>query len=108
MVKYNATTLSTITLEVGEEQVPAGVPSHVLDTERTIADWRRQTKLVMCEVAVAEAGYDAELALVEDGDAEEVGDMVAAVEAVEGIKKPTVKKFKRKLAKVRGKRERFE
>ena len=50
MVKYDATTLSTITLEVGEEEVLAGAPSHALDTERTIADWRRETKLVMCEV----------------------------------------------------------
>ena len=46
--------------------------------------------------------------MVIDGDVEEVADLIEAVTAIEGIKKPTVKKFKRELAKVRGKGETFE
>jgi hypothetical protein len=109
MVKYNATKPSTTPLEVEEEALPAAAPNPVGDTGRTVAGWLRKTKLEMCEAALAEAGYDAELEMVVDGDVEEVADMISAVEAVEGIKKKTtVKKFKRELAKVRGKGEMIE
>jgi len=33
--------------------------------------------------------------------------MLAAVEGIVGVKKPTIKKFKRELAKLRGKGETF-
>ena len=55
-----------------------------------------------------EAGYNAELQMVIDGENDEVADMFEAVEAVKGIKKPAVRKFKRELAKVRGKGETLE
>ena len=71
----------------------------------TVASWLHEAKLHMCEAALAEVGYDAELDMIIDGDAEEVADMIGAVESIEGIKKPIVKKFKRELAKVRGKGE---
>ena len=75
--------------------------------KRTVADWLQEASLAMCEASLAEASYDAELQMVIEGDEEEVADMIEAVGAVEGIKKPTVKKFKRELAKVRGKGETF-
>ena len=42
-----------------------------------------------------------------EADEEEVVDILAAVESIHGVKKPTVKKFKRELAKIRGKGETF-
>ena len=45
--------------------------------------------------------------MVLDADEEEVADMLAAVEGIVGVKKPTIKKFKRELAKLRGKGETF-
>ena len=41
--------------------------------------------------------------MIAEADEEEVGDMVAAVEGIDGVKKPTVKKFKREVAKLQGK-----
>ena len=40
--------------------------------------------------------------MLEEGDEEEVADILAAIEAIEGVKKPTVKKFTRELKKLRG------
>jgi hypothetical protein len=40
-------------------------------------------------------------------DANMVASMLAAVEGIVGVKKPTIKKFKRELAKLRGKGETF-
>ena len=45
--------------------------------------------------------------MVLDADEEEVADMLAAVEGIVGVKKPTIKKFKRELAKLRCKGETF-
>ena len=84
---------------------PAAPP--VGGAKRTVADWPQETSLAMCEASLAEAGCDTELQMVIEGDEEEVADMIEAVGAIEGIKKPTVKKFKRELAKVRGKDETF-
>ena len=42
-----------------------------------------------------------------EGDDEDMADIIAAVEAAEEIKKLSVKKFKRELAKLRGKDETF-
>ena len=39
--------------------------------------------------------------MLEEGDEEEVADILAAIEAIEGVKKPTVKKFTRALEKFR-------
>ena len=66
----------------------------------TVAGWLTSLKLETCLDALNDLGYE-DIDLVTDGDDEEVADMIAAVEAVEGIKKPTVKKFKRELAKLR-------
>ena len=41
------------------------------------------------------------------GHAHVVADMLAAVEAIEGVSKAKVKKFKRELAKLRGRGESF-
>ena len=74
------------------------------ETATTVAGWLKSLKLEACLDALNDLGYE-DIDLVTDGDDEEVADMIAAVEAVEGIKKPTVKKFKRELAKLRGKGE---
>ena len=89
-------------------QVVPSSPMLTAQGEHTVASWLQDTKLAMCEEALAEAGYDAELDMIIEGDAEEVADMLEAVEAIGGIKKPTVKKFKRELAKIRGQAETFE
>ncbi len=57
----------------------------------------------VCAAALADLGYDEGLDMIAEADEEEVGDMVAAVEGIDGIKKPTVKKFKREVAKLQGK-----
>ena len=72
-----------------------------------VEEWLEATKLTVCKDALAEAGYDDELINVVEADDEEVGDMITAVESIEGIKKPKIKQFKRGLAKIRGKGETF-
>ena len=67
---------------------------------QTAKDWLKPLDLEICVDPLNELGYD-KIDLITDGDDEEVADMIAAVEAVEGVKKPTVKKFKRELAKLR-------
>ena len=52
-------------------------------------------------------GRDHELFNIVEADDEEVGDMIAAVEAIKGIKTPKIKQFKRGLAKIQGKDEMF-
>ena len=84
------------------------MPPDAATSDETVTSWLRSSKLQMCEAALAEAGYDAELDMVVDGDEEEVQDIIAAVEGIDGIKKPTVKKFKRELAKIRAKGETFK
>eukprot|EP01048_Picozoa_sp_COSAG05_P000363 COSAG05_NODE_9_length_39734_cov_180.598067_27_plen_1828_part_00 len=92
--------------------IPEGIPSpHATaagDAGSTVAWWLRSSKLQMCEDALAEVGYDAELDMIVDGDEEEVAYMLAAVEGIAGIKLPVVKKFKRELAKIRAKGETFK
>jgi hypothetical protein len=85
---------------------PAFAPAPALEWE-SVAEWLNAKKLAMCADALAEAGYDEELEMVVEGDNEEVGDMIVAVETIVGVKKPTVKKFKRALAEVRGQGETF-
>ena len=74
----------------------------------SVAEWLAAKKLAICEAALAEAGYEDELEMIIDGDDEEIADMIAAVESIQGIKKPTVKKFKRALAEVRAKGETYK
>ena len=50
-------------------------------------------------------GYDEDLDTVLDADT--VAGMLAAVEGIVGVKKPTIEKFKRELAKLSGKGETF-
>ena len=47
------------------------------------------------------------LGWLQDADEEEVADILAAGESMVGVKKPTLEKFKRELAKLRGKGETF-
>eukprot|EP01043_Picozoa_sp_COSAG02_P013247 COSAG02_NODE_526_length_20707_cov_11.431337_20_plen_613_part_00 len=87
---------------------PAPAPAPIVTEEwSTVVEWLEATRLTICKDALAEAGYDDELVNVVEADDEEVGDMIAAVEGIEGIKKPKIKQFKRALAKMRGKGETF-
>ena len=79
--------------QVQEDQPPASV-----------AEWLKQTNLEMCGDALKELGCD-DMDMLVEGDEEDIADIVAAVEATEGIKKLAVKKFKRELAKLRGEDE---
>ena len=76
-------------------------------TWSTVAEWLEATKLTVCQAALEAAGYDDELIEVVEADEEEVVDIIAAVEGIEGIQKPKLRRFKRGLAKVRGKGEAF-
>ena len=58
-------------------------------------------KLDVCIAPLAELGYDDDLDMVREGDDEEVADMLRAISAVVGVKKPAVKKFTRELEKLR-------
>ena len=81
-----------------EPEAEEGVPP--------VIDWLDSVKLQVCYPALAALGYH-ELDMLKYADDEEVADMLAAVEAIEGIKKQTVRKFKRELAKLRGRGETF-
>ena len=70
----------------------------------SVAEWLKQTNLEMCGDALNELGCD-DMDMLVEGDEEDIADIVAAVEATEGIKKLAVKKFKRELAKLRGEDE---
>eukprot|EP01052_Picozoa_sp_SAG31_P005454 SAG31_NODE_240_length_19407_cov_29.686140_8_plen_48_part_00 len=47
----------------------------------------------MCVGALAQIGYNVELEMVTACDKQEVADMIAAVNDILGVKKPTVKLF---------------
>lgn len=70
------------------------------------AEWLKTLDLQVCTDALNELGYD-KIDSITEGDEEEVAAIVAAVEGIDGVKLPTVKKFKRELAKLRGKDESF-
>lgn len=72
--------------------------------------WLDAIKLADCHVALEEIGYGEDLTMLIEGDEEEVSEMLKAVEALAtGDKKakPKVKKFKRELARLRGRGEQF-
>eukprot|EP01043_Picozoa_sp_COSAG02_P040496 COSAG02_NODE_3283_length_7019_cov_7.319364_4_plen_288_part_00 len=73
----------------------------------SVVEWLSSVKLQMCHAALAAAGYRDDLDMLIEGDDEEVNDMIAAVAGIEGIQKPTMKKFLRELAKLRKKGETF-
>ena len=73
----------------------------------SVGAWLQSIKLSVCVDALALAGYDEDMDMILEADGEEVADMIAAVAGIAGVKKPTVKKFKRELAKLRGKGESF-
>ena len=61
-------------------------------------------------MALEEIGYGEDLTMLIEGDEEEVSEMLKVVEALAtGDKKakPKVKKFKRELARLRGRGEQF-
>ena len=65
----------------------------------------KQITLEVCLATLAALDYGDELEMIIEGDEEEMGDIVGAVEAIEGVSKAKIKKFKRELAKLRGKGE---
>jgi hypothetical protein len=73
----------------------------------SVGAWLQSIKISVCVDALALAGYDEDMDMILEADGEEVADMIAAVAGIAGVKKPTVKKFKRELAKLRGKGESF-
>ena len=94
--------------------LPEGVPLSVQVSApparayESVAEWLQAIKLQVCYAALAEQGYGEDLDMLVDGDEEEAAVMLAAVEGIDGVKLPIVKKFKRELAKLRGQGERFE
>ena len=72
----------------------------------TVEEWVKQMKLEVCLNALKDLGCD-DMDMLVEGDDEDITDIIAAVEAAEEIKKLSVKKFKRELAKLRGKNETF-
>ena len=93
--------------------LPEGVPLSVrvsappAGAYESVAEWLQSIKLQVCYAALAEQGYGEDLDMVVDGDEEEVAVMLAAVEGIDGVQLPIVKKFKRELAKLRGQGEKF-
>ena len=79
----------------------------VLQDEKppTVVEWLKPLKLEVCLDALGDLGYGEDIELIVEGDEEEAAAIVAAVEGIDGVKLPTVKKFKRELAKLRGKGE---
>jgi hypothetical protein len=92
---------------VAEEGVPPLAEPEPEPEPASVEAWLLSVKLTACTEALATAGYDEDLDMVLDADEEEVSDMLAVVEGIAGVKKPTIKKFKRELAKLRGKGETF-
>ena len=94
--------------------LPEGVPQSVRPSAppagaySSVAEWLQAVNLQVCYAPLAEQGYGEDLDMVVEGDEEEVAVMLAAVEGIEGVKLPVVKKFKRELAKLRGQDEKFE
>ena len=72
----------------------------------TVAEWLKQIKLEVCLDALNDVGCD-DMSILLEGDEEDIAEIIAEVEAVEGIKNLWVKKFKREVAKLRGKNEVF-
>ena len=88
------------------EREPADLPEVGAELPE-VGAWLQSVKLSACVDALQAIGYDEDLDMVLDADEEEVADMLAAIEGIVGVKKPTIKKFKRELAKLRGKGETF-
>ena len=82
-------------------------PAQIAPLGRPTLSWEAVAPPIVCHAALAEQGYGEDLDMVVDGDEEEVAVMLAAVEGMDGVKLPIVKKFKRELAKLRGQGERF-
>ncbi len=84
---------------------PVGSPQPQQQPQQpeTSASWLESTKLSECSSVLEEAGYTDTIDIVE-ADEEEIAEILAAVA---GLKKPTQRKFKRELAKLRGKGETF-
>ena len=77
----------------------------------SVLEWLSASKLEVCHAALNELGYGEDVDMLIEGDSDEVVDILAAVEklAVHDKKaKPKVKKFKRELAKLRGREEQFD
>ena len=72
----------------------------------TVEEWVKQVQLEVCLNVLKDLGCD-DMDMLVEGDDEDMADIIAAVEAAEEIKKLSFKKFKRELAKLRGKNETF-
>jgi hypothetical protein len=94
-------------LELEPEPEPSGVSGPVAEPPDTIRGWLESVKLGACLAPLRALGYEEDVDMLVDGDAEEVRDILAAVEEAAEVKKPTTKKFKRELARLRGQGEAF-
>jgi hypothetical protein len=77
----------------------------------SVLKWLSASKLEAFHAALEEIGYGDDLDMLTEGDGDEVAEVLAAVEKLAvGDKKakPKVKKFKRELAKLRGREEQFD
>ena len=74
---------------------------------RELAEVAGPAELGACLAPLRALGYEEDVDMLVDGDAEEVRDILAAVEEAAEVKKPTTKKFKRELARLRGQGEAF-
>ena len=79
----------------------AAVTDAPAQQQQTVRAWLSSVKLDVCIAPLAELGYDDDLDMVREGDDDEVADMLRAISAIAGVKKPTVKKFTRELEKLR-------
>ena len=89
---------------VTQGAVEEGVPP---TAHASVLEWLASVKLQACHPALDEQGYGDDIDMVLDGDEEEVSVMLSSVMEMEGVQLPIVKKFKRELAKLRGRGETF-
>ena len=95
---------------VAMDHVTADGPASAAAPSLTIDEWLTQVRLSVFVDCLARLGYKGDLGYTSDlveVDSEELEDIMRAVEGVEGVMKPAVKKFKREIAKLRGRGESF-
>jgi hypothetical protein len=96
-----------------EEGVPPAVAAaattitNAVGCHANVMQWLESVKLQACHAALEVDGYGDDIDCVMEGDDEEVALMITAVSQMEGIKIAMLKKFKRELAKLRGRGEAF-
>ena len=92
------------------EGIGGGVNATAAPPFASTLEWLAGAKLEECHATLEQLGYGDDLSMVVDGDEEEIAEILAAVEqlaADDQKAKPKVKKFKRELARLRGRGEKF-